>query len=117
MKVNPNVGKHVNRPMLVNIPRLVTAYYTETPDPAVSAERVTFGTSGHHGSAFDTAFNEQHILAINQAICLYCNQQIRMNPSLPYAMKRLQSPKIFARFMQKALVKRPICAQSLRKHK
>ncbi len=57
--------------MLVNVPRLVTAYYTETPDPAVPAQRVAFGTSGHRGSAFDKAFNEWHILAISQAICLY----------------------------------------------
>ena len=54
--------------MLVNVPRLVTAYYTEAPDPLVSAQRVAFGTSGHRGSAFEKAFNEQHILAISQAI-------------------------------------------------
>jgi len=57
--------------MLVNVPKLVTAYYTEKPDPAVPAQRVAFGTSGHRGSAFDKAFNEWHILAISQAICLY----------------------------------------------
>jgi len=57
--------------MLVNVPRLVTAYYTETPDPSVPEQRVAFGTSGHRGSAFDKAFNEWHILAISQAICLY----------------------------------------------
>jgi phosphoglucomutase len=57
--------------MLVNVPRLVTAYYTEVPDPSVPAERVAFGTSGHRGSAFARAFNERHILAITQAICLH----------------------------------------------
>jgi phosphoglucomutase len=57
--------------MLVNVPRLVTAYYAETPDPAVPEQRVSFGTSGHRGSAFDKAFNERHIIAISQAICLY----------------------------------------------
>jgi len=57
--------------MLVNVPRLITAYYTEEPDPSVPAQRVAFGTSGHRGSAFDKAFNERHILAISQAICLY----------------------------------------------
>jgi len=57
--------------MLVNVPRLVTAYYTEVPDPSVQAQRVAFGTSGHRGSAFKKAFNEWHILAIAQAICLY----------------------------------------------
>jgi phosphoglucomutase len=57
--------------MLVNVPRLVTAYYTEIPDPSVPEQRVAFGTSGHRGSAFDKAFNEWHILAISQAICQY----------------------------------------------
>jgi phosphoglucomutase len=61
--------------MLVNVPRLVTAYYSETPDPSVPGQRVAFGTSGHRGSALDLAFNEWHILAISQAICLYRNQQ------------------------------------------
>jgi len=57
--------------MLVNVPRLVTAYYAERPDPSIAAQRVAFGTSGHRGSAFDIAFNETHTLAISQAICLY----------------------------------------------
>ena len=57
------------------MPRLITAYYTETPDPAVPAQRVAFGTSGHRGSAFEKAFNEWHILAISQAICLYREQK------------------------------------------
>jgi phosphoglucomutase len=57
--------------MLVNVPRLVTAYYAETPDASVPEQRVAFGTSGHRGSAIDKAFNEWHILAISQAICLY----------------------------------------------
>jgi phosphoglucomutase len=61
--------------MLVNVPRLITAYYSERPDPSVPAQRVAFGTSGHRGSAFDKAFNEWHILAISQAICLYRKQQ------------------------------------------
>ncbi len=57
--------------MLLNVPRLITAYYSEEPDPSVPAQRVAFGTSGHRGSSFDKAFNEWHILAIGQAICLY----------------------------------------------
>jgi len=57
--------------MLVNVPRLVTAYYTEVPEPSVPEQRVAFGTSGHRGSAFEKAFNEWHILAISQAICLH----------------------------------------------
>ena len=75
MKVSPFAGKPAEPSMLVNVPRLVTAYYAETPDPSVPAQRVAFGTSGHRGSAFDKAFNEWHILAISQAICLYRKQQ------------------------------------------
>ena len=57
--------------MLVNVPRLVTAYYSEKPDVAVPSQRVSFGTSGHRGSSLLRAFNEDHILAISQAICQY----------------------------------------------
>ena len=69
--VSPLAGKSAPPSMLVNVPRLVTAYYAEHPDPAVAAERVAFGTSGHRGSAFARRFNEAHILAITQAICSY----------------------------------------------
>ncbi len=75
MKVSPYAGKPAPQEMLVNVPRLVTAYYTNMPNPSVPAERVAFGTSGHRGSSFDVAFNERHILAISQAICLYRKQQ------------------------------------------
>jgi phosphoglucomutase len=61
--------------MLVNVPRLITAYYTGVPDPTVPAQRVAFGTSGHRGSSFDLSFNEFHILAITQAICRYRERQ------------------------------------------
>jgi phosphoglucomutase len=61
--------------MLVNVPKLITAYYTEAPDPAVPAQRVAFGTSGHRGTAFNRSFNEGHILAITQAICLHRKRQ------------------------------------------
>ena len=71
MKVSPSAGKPAEASMLVNVPKLVTAYYTEVPDPSVPEQRVAFGTSGHRGSAFEKAFNEWHILAISQAICLY----------------------------------------------
>jgi len=71
MTVSPLAGKPAEAAMLVNVPRLVTAYYTEAPDPSVPEQRVAFGTSGHRGSAFKRAFNERHILAISQAICLY----------------------------------------------
>jgi len=66
--------------MLVDVPRLVTAYYTETPDPTMPAQRVAFGTSGHRGSAFEKAFNEWHILAISQAICLYRERKRIVGP-------------------------------------
>ena len=75
MKVNPCAGKPAEPSMLVNVPKLITAYYTETPDPSAPGQRVAFGTSGHRGSAFDKAFNEWHILAISQAICLYRQQK------------------------------------------
>ena len=75
MTVSPGAGKPAEASMLVNVPQLVTTYYTEAPDPAVPEQRVAFGTSGHRGSAFDKAFNEGHLLAISQAICLYREQQ------------------------------------------
>jgi phosphoglucomutase len=75
MNVSPKAGKPADRADLVNVPKLVTAYYTERPDPTVPAQRVAFGTSGHRGSSFDVAFNEWHILAITQAICLYRKEQ------------------------------------------
>ncbi|MFZ0452377.1 MAG: phosphoglucomutase (alpha-D-glucose-1,6-bisphosphate-dependent) [Ignavibacteriaceae bacterium] len=75
MEINLHAGKPAEPEMLVNVPKLVTAYYTELPDPSVPAQRVMFGTSGHRGSAFDKAFNERHILAITQAICLYRSHQ------------------------------------------
>jgi phosphoglucomutase len=75
MQVSPRAGKPAEPSMLVDVPRLVTAYYSDVPDPSVPEQRVVFGTSGHRGSAFDRAFNEWHILAISQAICRYRKQQ------------------------------------------
>ena len=75
MEISPHAGKPAEPGMLVNVPRLVTAYYANTPDPAVPAQRVAFGTSGHRGTAFNNSFNEGHILAITQAICLYRKRQ------------------------------------------
>jgi phosphoglucomutase len=75
MKISPLAGKPATPEMLVDVAKLVTAYYTEAPDPGVPAQRVAFGTSGHRGSAFSRSFNEDHILAITQAICLYRKQQ------------------------------------------
>jgi hypothetical protein len=68
-------GKPPDPGTLVNIPKLITAYYADRRDPAVPQQRVAFGTSGHRGSSFDRAFNEWHILAISQAICLYRKQR------------------------------------------
>jgi phosphoglucomutase len=75
VSISPLAGKPVDPSMLVNVPELITAYFVHAPDPAVSAERVSFGTSGHRGSALKKGFNEAHILAISQAICLYRRSQ------------------------------------------
>jgi phosphoglucomutase len=69
--ISPLAGKPAPRSSLVDIPKLVSAYYSNMPDPAVPAQRVAFGTSGHRGNAFDSSFNERHVLAITQAICDY----------------------------------------------
>ncbi len=75
MNVSPLAGKPIESSMLANIPRLVTAYYTNHPDPLAPEQRVAFGTSGHRGSSLKRSFNEAHILAITQAICRYRRQQ------------------------------------------
>ena len=71
MKPSPLAGKPATPDLLVDVPRLVTAYYTGVPDPSVPAQQVAFGTSGHRGCAFENSFNERHVLAIAQAICDY----------------------------------------------
>ncbi|HZV92278.1 MAG TPA: phosphoglucomutase (alpha-D-glucose-1,6-bisphosphate-dependent), partial [Caldimonas sp.] len=68
-RISPLAGKPAPLSLLVDVPRLVTAYYSLEPDPAEAAQRVAFGTSGHRGSSFDVSFNEDHVLAITQAIC------------------------------------------------
>ena len=75
MSISPLAGKPPEPSTLLNIPRLVTAYYAERPDPAVREQRVAFGTSGHRGSALRRSFNEAHILAVTQAICAYRKDQ------------------------------------------
>ena len=70
-RISPLAGKPVPASSLVDIGKLVTAYYTGVPDPSVPAERVAFGTSGHRGSSFERSFNEHHILAITETICRY----------------------------------------------
>jgi phosphoglucomutase len=80
MKVSAIAGKPAAASMLVDVPRLVSAYYTGQPDPTVPAERVAFGTSGHRGSSFRKTFNEWHIVAITQAICLYRQREQTTGP-------------------------------------
>jgi phosphoglucomutase len=69
--VDPRAGQPAAAGDLVNVAKLVTAYYTVHPDPAEVAQRVSFGTSGHRGSSFNATFNEDHIVATTQAICEY----------------------------------------------
>ena len=75
MNISPLAGKAAPPDILVNIPALITAYYTDAPDPEVPAQRVAFGTSGHRGSSLTRSFNEAHILAIAQSICQYRKAQ------------------------------------------
>src|SRR5215470_5757395 len=69
--ISPLAGQPAGEAQLVDIRKLVAAYYELQPDPANPVQRVAFGTSGHRGTSFDRSFNEAHILAITQAICLY----------------------------------------------
>jgi phosphoglucomutase len=71
MKINPAAGKLPEPSTLVNIPRLITSYYAQQPDVSIPSQKVAFGTSGHRGSSLSNSFNEWHILAITQAICMY----------------------------------------------
>ncbi|WP_406076533.1 phosphoglucomutase (alpha-D-glucose-1,6-bisphosphate-dependent) [Micromonospora sp. NBC_00858] len=68
---HPRAGQPAEAADLVDVPRLVTAYYAEHPDPADPAQQVSFGTSGHRGSSLRNAFNSDHILAVTQALCDY----------------------------------------------
>ena len=74
MAIDPRAGKPADPDVLTNIPRLIASYYALKPDPG-KAQRVAFGTSGHRGSSFDSSFNENHILAMTQAICAYRREQ------------------------------------------
>ncbi|MEO5624318.1 MAG: phosphoglucomutase (alpha-D-glucose-1,6-bisphosphate-dependent) [Dokdonella sp.] len=79
-KISPLAGKPAQAAQLVDVGKLVDAYYAIKPDPANPAQRVAFGTSGHRGSSFDGSFNENHILAISQAVCEYRAQQVIDGP-------------------------------------
>jgi phosphoglucomutase len=70
-KIDPKAGQPAQAAQLVDVAKLIAAYHDLLPDPAVAAQRVAFGTSGHRGTSFDRSFNEWHVLAITQAICLY----------------------------------------------
>ena len=70
-QISPLAGKPVGPDRLINVSKLIDAYFSGRPDPSQQSQRVRFGTSGHRGSAFDNSFNEAHVLAIAQAICLY----------------------------------------------
>ena len=74
-KINPKAGQAAPASSLVDIPRLITAYYSERPDAGIAAQRVAFGTSGHRGSSLNSSFNEYHVLAISQAICEHRRQR------------------------------------------
>jgi phosphoglucomutase len=74
VKIDPRAGQLAIASDLVNVPKLIAAYYEERPDPEIPEQRVVFGTSGHRGSSVKKTFNEWHILAITQAICLYRKQ-------------------------------------------
>src|SRR5262249_56904681 len=69
MSISPLAGKPAPPSLLVDVPKLVTAYFVETPDPSVPEQRVVFGTSGHRGSSLKRSFNELHIVATTEAIC------------------------------------------------
>src|SRR6202163_4134790 len=73
--LSPLAGQSAKGPQLVDVAKLVAAYFSLRPDPSVPAQRVSFGTSGHRGTSFDRSFNEAHVLAITQAICLYRQEQ------------------------------------------
>src|SRR6516164_3422373 len=74
MEISPLAGKPADPSSLIEVSKLVAAYYASRPDPSVPTQRVAFGTSGHRGCSLDGSFNEAHILAITQAICLYRKQ-------------------------------------------
>jgi hypothetical protein len=83
MSTHHLAGKAAPKSILVNVPELISAYFTLTPDVRQEAERVSFGTSGHRGSSLKRSFNEQHILAVTQAVCEY-----RVSPPMPIPVQR-----------------------------
>lgn len=100
MRLSPLAGRPAHESELVNVPALVAAYYAGRPDPAVPEQRVSFGTSGHRGSSLSTSFNEGHILAITQAICLYRERQKITGPLFVGADTHALSGPAFATAME-----------------
>jgi phosphoglucomutase len=80
MGMHPLAGQPAPESVLVDLPKLIAAYFSEQPDTAVREQRVAFGTSGHRGSSFKKSFNEWHVLAITQAICEYRASQGTVGP-------------------------------------
>ena len=80
MAIHPQAGKTATQDQLINIPKLITNYFTEEPDISHREQRVSFGTSGHRGSSLHRSFNEQHILATTQAICDYRKKESITGP-------------------------------------
>src|ERR1700692_735680 len=79
-QISPNAGKYPEAKDLVDVARLIQAYENNQPDPAMAAQKVLFGTSGHRGTSFERSFNRNHILAISQAICFYRRKQNMTGP-------------------------------------
>jgi phosphoglucomutase len=100
MEVSPLAGKPAETSTLLDVPKLVAAYYAGLPDPAVPEQRVAFGTSGHRGSSLKHSFNERHILAITEAICLYREQQKIDGPLFIGADTHALSQPAFASAME-----------------
>ncbi len=78
MALSEFAGKPVPQELIINVPRLMAAYYAGRPDPLLKSQQVSFGTSGHRGCSLDRTFNERHILAIAQAICIVFSPKIRI---------------------------------------
>ena len=76
-RISPSAGQLPTKEQLVDTGKLLDAYSALAPDPAVPAQRVAFGTSGHRGSSFARSFNEAHVLAISQAICHWRRESVR----------------------------------------
>jgi phosphoglucomutase len=104
-QINPLAGKPAPTDRLVNVSKLVAAYYDQRPDPSIPAQQVAFGTSGHRGSSFDTAFNEAHVLAISQAICLYRRGQKQRLAQL--SPQQIRSAELAGEAIQSTLTQAP----------